>query len=97
MIRGHSLTLFQYRAVDKPWYKLGHGIVLTYIAIGWLSSLAYYVHLRYENACRERGDRDEVVEGVEDKDANEKNGRFESVEAARMAKGDQWSGFRYSL
>ncbi len=87
----------QYRAVDKPWYKLGHGIVLAYIAIGWLCSLAYYVHLRYENARRDRGDRDEVIEGTVNKRADEKNGRFESAEAARMEKGDQWSGFRYSL
>ncbi|KAM5533070.1 hypothetical protein V8D89_013213, partial [Ganoderma adspersum] len=92
-----AVTSNVYRAVDKPWFKLGHGIVLAYIAVGWLSSLAYYVHLRYENARRERGDRDEVIEGAEDKHANERNGRFEGVEAARMEKGDQWSGFRYSL
>lgn len=87
----------QYRAVDKPWYRLGHGIVLAYIAIGWLCSLAYYFHLRYENARRERGHRDEVIEGVDNKNADGRNGHFESVEAARIEKGDQWSGFRYSL
>ncbi|PIL31644.1 MFS general substrate transporter [Ganoderma sinense ZZ0214-1] len=92
-----AVTSNVYRAVDKPWYKLGHGIVLAYIAIGWLCSLAYYVHLRYENARRDRGDRDEVIKGTDSKRADEKNGRFESVQAARMEKGDQWSGFRYSL
>ncbi|KAI1793868.1 MFS general substrate transporter [Ganoderma leucocontextum] len=92
-----AVTSNVYRAVDKPWYKLGHGIVLAYIAIGWVCSLAYYVHLRYENARRERGDRDEVIAGAANKHADEKNGQFESVEAARMEKGDQWSGFRYSL
>jgi hypothetical protein len=24
----------QYMAKDKPWYRLGHGIVLLYIALG---------------------------------------------------------------
>ncbi|OBZ79581.1 hypothetical protein A0H81_00866 [Grifola frondosa] len=86
-----------YRAVDKPWYRLGHGIVLAYIAIGWLCSLAFYVLLRRENARRERGERDEVIEGMDNKHADEKNGRFESVYAARVEKGDLWSGFRYSL
>ena len=71
--------------------------MLAYIAIGWISSLALYIHLKRENARRERGERDEVIDGVDIKHANEKNGHFESVEAARREKGDQWSGFRYSL
>lgn len=87
-----------YRAVDAPWYRLGHGIVLAYIAIGWLCSLAFYFLLKRENARREAGERDEVIEGVDNEYGNaEKNGRYESVEAARMDKGDEWSGFRYSL
>ena len=87
----------QYRAVDKPWYRLGHGIVLAYIAIGFFSSLLYLLLLRRENAIREAGHRDEIIEGVDNKRAHEKNGQFESVEAARMEKGDLWSGFRYTL
>lgn len=83
--------------MDKPWYRLGHGIVLAYIAIGWICSLALYVHLRRENAAKERGERDEVIDGVDNKNAREENGHFESIEAARMEKGDHWSGFRYSL
>ncbi|KZT75148.1 MFS general substrate transporter [Daedalea quercina L-15889] len=86
-----------YRAVDEPWYRMGHGIVLAYIAIGWLSSLAYYFLLRRENARREAGERDEVIDGVDNKFAHEENGHFESVEKAREEKGDEWSGFRYSL
>ncbi|KAH9944122.1 MFS general substrate transporter [Epithele typhae] len=94
-----AVTSNVYRAVDKPWYRLGHGIVLAYIAIGWLSSLALYFLLKRENARRERGtpQRDEVVEGVESKTAHERNGIFPSVQAARMEKGDAWSGFRYTL
>ncbi|KZT05887.1 MFS general substrate transporter [Laetiporus sulphureus 93-53] len=86
-----------YRAVDKPWYRMGHGIVFTYIAIGWLCSLTFHILLRRENAKREAGERDEVVEGVDNKLADERNGHFESVEAAKREKGDQWSGFRYTL
>ncbi|KAI0936632.1 hypothetical protein AcV5_004722 [Taiwanofungus camphoratus] len=87
-----------YRAVDAPWYRMGHGIILAYIAIGWLCSLAFYVLLKQENARRDAGERDEVIDGIDNKRANaEKNGRYESVEAARMEKGDEWSGFRYSL
>ncbi|KAI0756700.1 MFS general substrate transporter [Daedaleopsis nitida] len=92
-----AVTSNVYRAVDKPWYRLGHGIVLAYIAIGWITSLALYLLLRRENARRDRGERDEVIEGIDNKHADEKNGHFESVEAARMEKGDMWSGFRYSL
>ena len=83
--------------MDKPWYRLGHGIVLAYIAIGWFTSLALYFYLKRENARRDRGERDEVIDGIDNKHANEKNGHFESVEAARREKGDMWSGFRYSL
>ena len=93
----NSCLVKQYRAVDRPWYRLGHGIVLAYIAIGWLSSLAFYIYLRRQNVVRERGDHDEVIEGVDNKRAREKNGRFVSVETARMEKGDKWSGFKYSL
>lgn len=71
--------------------------MLAYIAIGWCCSLGMYFHLKRENAARERGERDEVIDGVDSKHAHEKNGQFESVEAARSEKGDQWSGFRYSL
>ncbi|KAJ8474468.1 hypothetical protein ONZ51_g7199 [Trametes cubensis] len=92
-----AVTSNVYRSVDKPWYRLGHGIVLAYIAIGWICSLALYIHLRRENAAKERGERDEVIDGVDNKNAREENGHFESIEAARMEKGDHWSGFRYSL
>ena len=56
----------QYRARDKPWYTLGHGIVLVYIGIGALASLMYYFTLRIENARRDRGIRDEIINGVND-------------------------------
>ncbi|KAH9169899.1 MFS general substrate transporter [Lactarius sanguifluus] len=94
-----------YRAVDAPRYRLGHGLVLMYIAMGIASSIAFYVLLRRENAARDRGVRDEVIEGVfrENEGAEEReerakrNGQFASVEEAKRGKGDRWSGYRYIL
>lgn len=73
--------------------------MLAYIAIGWLSSLLFYLLLKRENTLRDAGERDEVIDGVENENefADEKNGHFESVQAARAEKGDEWSGFRYTL
>lgn len=105
----YTLVHSQYRARDKPWYKLGHGIVLAYISIGWLTSLLYLIILKHENALRDAGKRDEVIRASGDgaeidiendeemKKGNERNGVFESVEEARREKGDEWSGFRYTL
>ncbi|KAF8271580.1 MFS general substrate transporter [Lactarius quietus] len=94
-----------YRASDAPWYRLGHGLVLLYIGIGIVSSITYYVFLRRENAARDRGERDEVIEdafreneGVDEREERaRRNGRFASVEEAKREKGDQWSGYRYIL
>ncbi|KAG2154717.1 MFS general substrate transporter [Suillus clintonianus] len=90
-----------YRARDAPWYRLGHGIILAYIAIGWLSSAAFMILLRRENERRDRGERDEVINsdnsGEEMNEMALKNGRFETVNDARREKGDEWSQFRYTL
>ncbi|KAI9512858.1 MFS general substrate transporter [Russula earlei] len=92
-----AVTANVYRQNDRPWYRLGHGIVLAYIAIGWLSSLIYTVLLRRENEARDRGERDEVIDGIDNKNANLRNGRYDSVTEARVKKGDYWSGFRYTV
>ncbi|KAF8167777.1 major facilitator superfamily domain-containing protein [Crassisporium funariophilum] len=92
-----AVTANIYRAKDRPWYRLGHGIVLAYIGIGFLCSILYAVLLRQENARRERGERDEVIQGVDNKHAHERNGVYKTVEDAKMSKGDDWSGFRYTL
>lgn len=92
-----DLPLLQYRERDIPWYTLGHGIVLIYIAIGWLSSLTYTIFLRQENNVRDLGERDEVIVGIENNTADVDNGRYRSVAEARSEKGDMWSGFRYTV
>ena len=53
--------------------------------------------MKRENARRDAGEREEVIDGVDNKYAREENGHFASVEQAREEKGDEWSGFRYSL
>ena len=52
--------------------------------------------LRRENALRDAGHRDEVINGTDNKHARGQNGIFASVEEARRDKGDEWSGFRYT-
>ncbi|KAI9454442.1 MFS general substrate transporter [Russula earlei] len=86
-----------YRERDRPRYRLGHGTVLAYIAVCWLSSLVLYRPLRRENKARDRGELDEVIDDVENKNADPDNGRYGSVADARREKGDRWSGFRYTV
>ncbi|KAF8912987.1 major facilitator superfamily domain-containing protein [Gymnopilus junonius] len=92
-----AVTANIYRSQDRPWYRLGHGIVLAYIAVGFICSIIFAIYLKRENARRERGERDEVIEGIDNKRAHERNGVYKSVEEAKVAKGDYWSGFRYTL
>ena len=114
----------KYRARDKPWFTLGHGIILIYTGLGLLASMVYYFTLRMENGRRDRGARDEIIDGVNDSgmlishytmarhrliypcDIGDPeiverliglNGRFETVEDAKREKGDNWSGYRYTL
>ncbi|KAI5118011.1 hypothetical protein M0805_008110 [Coniferiporia weirii] len=88
-----------YRERDTPWYTLGHGVMLAYIGIGFVSAIAFHVLLRRENARRDRGERDEIItgQGGDKCSGNARNGCYESVDAARRDKGDEWSGYRYML
>jgi len=61
-----TIVSLKYRARDKPWFTFGHGIVLAYIGLGFVTSVVYYLALRAENARRERGIRDEIIDGVND-------------------------------
>jgi len=92
-----AVTSNIYRAADSPWYTFGHGIVLAYIAVGLISVTLMRIGLQRENARRDRGERDEVIDGIDNKSADIRNGQYSSVDAARLDKGDEWSGFRYTL
>ncbi|KAH7915264.1 major facilitator superfamily domain-containing protein [Hygrophoropsis aurantiaca] len=84
-----------YRANQTPWYPLGHGLVLMYIAFGLVSTAIYRYLLTAENARRDRGERDEVIQGNDG--GLEVNGVYATVEDAKREKGDEWSGYRYTL
>ncbi|KAK0239156.1 MFS general substrate transporter [Armillaria nabsnona] len=85
-----------YRASDKPWYTLGHGMVLMYIGLGMISSIICLFLLDRENKKRDRGERDEII-GETTITGNENNGRFATLADAKTEKGDKWSGYRYTL
>lgn len=55
-----------YREKDKPHYRLGHAIVLGYLAVGLLGgSILNYVLLVRENGKRRKGERDHWIEGLD--------------------------------
>lgn len=64
-------------------------------------SLITIYFLRRENARRDRGERDEVIQGFtplgDEKAQAGKGGVYESIEHAKREKGDSWSGYRYTL
>ena len=59
-----------------------------YIAIGFTTAVILFVLLRRENGKRSRGERDEIIMGVNDTapGINPKNGRYENVEEAKRDK-----------
>ena len=68
-----------------------------YIGITVVCAVLYRWLLKRENARRDRGERDEVIAGVnEDRTDLLKNGFYKSVEEAKSEKGDFWSGYRYT-
>ena len=75
------------------------GLVLMFICFGLLASVALLIFLKRENARRDRGERDEIIENqVETHESrNEKNGRYATVDEAKKDKGDEWSGYRYVI
>ena len=51
--------------------------------------------LQRENARRARGERDEII--GDPSTSTKERPVYESVDAVKVAKGDYWSGFRYTL
>lgn len=73
-----------------------------YIGIGIITTIVNIVYLKFENARRDRGERDEIIESeLDGKDpqavGHGKGGRFATVEDAKREKGDEWSGYRYTI
>ena len=68
--------------------------------LGFIAATVFYLSLRAENARRAHGERDEVIRDAGDgnvRTPDPKNGTYDSVDEARRDKGDQWSGYRYTL
>ena len=68
-----------------------------YIGLGLCASTTYLIFIRRENAARDRGERDEFIGDEPGDGKNEKNGRYATVEEAKQEKGDEWSGYRYTI
>lgn len=55
-----------YRGKDAPHYRLGHSVVLGYLTIGLLGgSILQWFWLRAENRKRINGERDYLVQGLD--------------------------------
>ncbi|TGZ78356.1 retrograde regulation protein 2 [Ascodesmis nigricans] len=53
-----------FRSKDAPHYRMGHAILVAYLAIGLLGgSILNYIYLRQENKNRREGKRDYLTEG----------------------------------
>lgn len=70
-----------------------------YIGLGLIATVLYIILLKRENARRDRGERDEIIETQMEthKVHNEKNGRYATVDEVKKDKGDEWSGYRYVI
>jgi hypothetical protein len=60
--------------------------VLLYIGLGLIFSTLYYFYLRHENAARERGDRDEVIDNDPSYSASVSGLREKESDEAREAR-----------
>jgi MFS family permease len=56
-----AATTNAYRSKDSPHYTLGHGVIILYLAVGFLSTVVYYFGLRRSNARRKSGRCDETI------------------------------------
>lgn len=72
---------------------------MVYIAIGWVSTCIALYFIRRENGKRRRGERDEIIRGINDKGVPQDGSVkiYESLEEVKKEKGDAWSGYIYTL
>ncbi|GJJ11312.1 hypothetical protein Clacol_005544 [Clathrus columnatus] len=70
-----------------------------YIAMGWITTLIAIYLIRRENARRQRGERDEIIRGINDKGVPQDGSVkiYESLSDVKKDKGDHWSGYTYTL
>lgn len=74
-----------YLAKEKPTYHTGHGVILAYLAVGWLCTLSYYLTVKAKNRSRERGACDETyLDHMPYEAAAEAAARARQQEAADM-------------
>jgi hypothetical protein len=78
---------------------VGHGLVLMYIVIGISASITHKFLLHAENCRRDRGERDEIIEGSHQEEGTqlERNGRYTSAEGAKREKGQKHTRHAYIL
>jgi hypothetical protein len=56
-----AATTQVYLKKDAPWYPQGHGIIIMYLAIGFISTFLYQLGLRRSNARKAKGLCDETI------------------------------------
>lgn len=56
-----AATTNVYLPKDAPWYPLGHGIIIMYLSLGWISTAIYLLGLRRANKRRSQGLCDETI------------------------------------
>lgn len=88
-----------YRKADSPQYRLGHGLVLLYLVMGWVGTALVMIMLKRENAKRDRGERDEIISADADEKTRTAEGEriYSSHEEAKRVLGDLHSSVRYVL
>ncbi|KAL4899189.1 hypothetical protein BDW74DRAFT_183932 [Aspergillus multicolor] len=72
-----------YRSSDSPRYRLGHALVLTFIALGLLTTITYYLICRRINARRDRAAAEGVAHGYSEEEL--------------LSMGDRAPTFRYKV
>jgi len=73
--------------------------VLLYLCLGFLFTALFMLYAKRENARRDRGEsQKEIIGGEPPADGRTKDGKlwFATEDEARVALGDEWSGFRYT-
>lgn len=86
-----------YLSREAPRYFTGHGVIIAYLGIGWLCTVAYYFVVRRTNAKRERGECDEqILDHLPEHEATAKAAAMREEEI-RQVQNSSGSGLRRRL